>query len=90
MKNATEQGYWIAYNTIICKSDRYWKLIEKTPVDRMLLETDAPWCSPFPNEKKNFPWNIQESAKKIAEILGMTQEDILKKTEENTMKAYHL
>ncbi len=86
--NAAEQGYWIAYNTVICKSKRYLPMIEKTPLGRMLLETDAPWCSPFPEEKDNFPWNVRESANKIAEILSLTQEDVLKKTEENTRRAY--
>ncbi len=88
LKDTLELGYWIAYNTVICKSKRYVALIEKTPVESMLLETDAPWCSPFGNEINNVPWNIHESAKKIAEILDMTKEDVLKRTEENARKAY--
>ena len=92
INDATELGYWIAYNTVICKSKRYASLIEKTPPERMLLETDAPWCSPFPEEKglENVPWNICESAKKIAEILSLTQDEVLKRTEENTRKAYEI
>ena len=90
IKDAAEAGYWIAYNTVICKSKRYAALIEKTPIGSVLIETDAPWCSPFPDEKgqENVPWNIIESAKKIGEILGMTKDEVLIKTEENTRKAY--
>ncbi|MDI6721197.1 MAG: TatD family hydrolase [Candidatus Aenigmarchaeota archaeon] len=89
LKYALELDYWIAYNTIICKSKRYAKLIEKTPLDKILLETDAPWCTPF-SEGTNVPWNIHESAKKIGEILSLTKEEVLVQTEENTKKAYGL
>ncbi|MBI2172645.1 MAG: TatD family hydrolase [Candidatus Aenigmarchaeota archaeon] len=92
LKDALELGYWIAYNTVICKSKKYEMLIQKTPIGSVLLETDAPWCSPFPDEKgqENVPWNIHESAKKIGGILGMPKEDVLKKTEENARKAYRI
>ncbi|MBI2579683.1 MAG: TatD family hydrolase [Candidatus Aenigmarchaeota archaeon] len=88
LKDALESGYWIAYNTVICKSKKYAPLIEKTPLESILLETDAPWCSPFGNEKDNVPWNIIESAKKIGGILGMAKDEVLKRTEENARKAY--
>ena len=59
------------------------------PLDRLLLETDAPYLSPVPYRgKRNDSSNIIYTAQKIAEIRGMSVTDILKFTKENACKLY--
>ena len=58
----------------------------------MLLETDAPWLSPYKDAAKlhlnNVPWNISESAKVIGKIKGIGAEEVLRITESNARKAF--
>ncbi len=51
LKECLERGYWISYNTIAVRSKSFRKLIKKTPIDKLLLETDAPWCDPRPRQE---------------------------------------
>jgi TatD DNase family protein len=90
LKHALEKGYWISYATNICKTEKHMKLIKETPLEKMLLETDSPWLHPSKKELINRPWNIEYSAKRIAEIKKIPAEEILKKTEENARKVFRL
>ena len=65
------------------------EVAKEVPLDRLLLETDAPYLSPVPNRgKRNDSSNIIHTARKIAEIRGMSAEDILKITKENACRLY--
>ncbi len=90
LKYALEQNYWISFATIIARSDKHKRLASKTPVENMLLETDAPWLDPDSRELVNRPWKIERSAEIIAGIKETTKEDILKITAENAIKAFDL
>ena len=59
------------------------------PLDRLLLETDAPYLSPVPYRgKRNDSSNIIYTAQKIAELRDMSVTDILKFTKENACRLY--
>ena len=93
LKTCLERGYWISFNTIACRSKSFRKLIERTPIDKMLLETDAPWCHPKPDvgkekELNNVPWNITYTAELIGRLTDRTKEEVLNITEKNAMKAF--
>lgn len=61
----------------------------EVPIDRLLLETDAPYLSPVPNRgKRNDSRNIVFVAEKIAEIRGMDTQELLNITAENTKRLY--
>lgn len=61
----------------------------QVPMDRLLLETDAPYLSPVPYRGKRCDSSlIIHTAAKIAEIRGMSVEDVLKFTKENACKFY--
>ena len=65
------------------------EVAREVPLDRMLLETDAPYLSPVPNRgKRNDSSNIIYTAKKIAEIRGMSVEEVLQITKENACRLY--
>ena len=85
---AIEQGYYISISTIIGRSSKHKRLAGKTPLEKLLLETDSPWLHPFEREEKNYPWNITESAKIIAEIKETKTEQVLMATEANARKIF--
>lgn len=61
------------------------------PLDRLLLETDAPYLSPVPfRGKRNQSDYIIYAANKIAEIRGMTAQEILNITAENAKSFYRI
>jgi TatD DNase family protein len=59
------------------------------PLDRLLLETDAPYLSPVPNRgKRNDSRNIAFTAQRIAEIRGMDAQELIDITTENAKRLY--
>lgn len=54
------------------------------PIDRLLIETDAPFLAPHPNRgKRNEPAYVKLVAEKIAEIRQISLEELCEKTTEN-------
>ncbi len=59
------------------------------PLDRLLLETDAPYLSPVPfRGKRNDSSHIAYTAQKIAEIRGMDAQKLIDLTTENAKRLY--
>lgn len=71
--------------TVTFKNNRKTvEMLPYVPLDRLLLETDAPYLSPEPNRgKRNNSANIKFVAQRVAEILGTDAENIFHKTSEN-------
>ena len=59
------------------------------PLDRIVLETDAPYLSPVPHRgKRNEPAFMVATAQKIAEILNVTTDEIASITTDNARKLF--
>lgn len=91
LRSALSKGYYISYATNIVKTKKHPRLAEKTPLDRMMLETDAPWLDPEASGTlTNKPWKILHSAKIIAEIKGISVEEVLQVTTKNAKEFFGL
>ena len=67
------------------------KVIEKVPLEDILLETDAPWLTPVPYRgKRNESSYLQVIAEKVASIKGCSVEEVARVTTENAMKLFSL
>ena len=67
------------------------EVVANMPLDRFLLETDAPYLTPVPYRSKiNHSAMIYWSAKTIAEIRGISTEEVLAHALENTKKLYNI
>ena len=63
------------------------QVIEETPIERLLLETDAPYLAPVPfRGKRNDSSLIPFIAEKIGDIKGISKEEVLKICRENALK----
>ena len=63
--------------------------VEYAPLDRLLLETDAPYMTPVPYRgKRNLSIYIENVVKKIAEIKNVTPEEVAEITTKNARFFY--
>lgn len=64
-------------------------LVNLAPLDRMLIETDSPFLSPEPlRGKPNSPENVKIVAEKVAEIKGVSIQEIAEATSKNAEKLF--
>ncbi len=89
LNKVIEESYYISYSTIICYSDYHKELVEQTPIENILTETDSPYLSPFKGQK-NEPAYVEETVKKIAEIKSLSPSKVDKKTERNVKKVFKI
>ena len=61
------------------------------PLDGVLVETDAPWLAPAPDRgKRNEPAFVIRTAQTLAELKGVTEEEIASATTKNFFKLFRL
>ena len=87
------RGWYIGFTGVLTfKNAR--KAVETAaaiPLDRIVLETDCPYMSPEPfRGKRNDPGRLYRMAEKLAEIRGLTVEEIHAITMENGKKLYRM
>ena len=76
-EEAESLGYLFSIPVAIMKNKTFRKLAKRIQLKSILTETDAPFLSPYEG-KRNEPSYIKESIKKIAEIKGITAEELEK------------
>lgn len=65
------------------------EVVENIPLDKLIIETDCPYMAPTPYRgKRNEPIYVEYVARKIAEIKGISYEEVVEVTNKNTRKAY--
>jgi len=67
------------------------EVAQKIPLDRLVIETDSPYLAPTPHRgKRNNPAYVGLVAQKIAEIRGMSFEEIAEITLNNAKKLFKI
>ena len=84
-------GFHLGFNGIITFARQYDEVVVHTPLERILLETDAPYLTPEPYRgKRNEPAYVLEVAKKVAELKGISTEEVIEVTTQNTMNLFKI
>ncbi|HEX8974193.1 MAG TPA: TatD family hydrolase [Patescibacteria group bacterium] len=80
-----ELGFKIGLNGIITYGESYDRLIKEIDLGNIVIETDCPYLTPRPLEKgkRNEPLFVSHVAQKIADVKGISVEDVAKVTTEN-------
>lgn len=65
------------------------EVVVDIPLDRLLIETDCPYLTPHPHRgKRNEPGYVSLVAEQIAELRGISYEELAVKTTENAKKLF--
>ena len=84
-------GLIISFTGLITFSQRWDELIRKVPLEKIMIETDSPYMTPEPYRgKRNEPVLVKYVAQRIAEIRGVTVEQIGEVTTANAKRMFKL
>ncbi|MEK7339331.1 MAG: TatD family hydrolase [Candidatus Rhabdochlamydia sp.] len=85
-KKALELGWHLSISGIVTfkKSQALQEIVKYVPLERLFIETDAPYLAPVPYRGKvNEPGFLPETAKMIAYLKQISVEEVAKTTKEN-------
>jgi TatD DNase family protein len=91
-----DNGWHVSINAILLKSKKHKKVARDMPMDRLMLETDAPWLAPDgwspdgKQTKRNDSRAIKQVAEKIAEVKKLKFEDVWHDCGKNTVRFFKL
>lgn len=84
-------GFMISFTGIITFTDQYDEVVRTVPLEKILIETDAPFLAPVPHRGgRNSPEYVEYVARRIAEIKGVSSEEVTRITTENAMRLFGL
>lgn len=92
-KEVLKLGGYISFaGTLTFKNAKSLTEVAKiVPLDKILIETDAPYLSPEPNRgKRNEPANVKYTAQKLADIKEISIEKMSEIVLENTKRIYNI
>src|SRR3989338_968410 len=76
-----ELDFSISFTGVITFVKDWNEVIKIAPLEKIMVETDAPYVPPFPyREKRTEPLYVEEAAKKIAELKGVSFEEVARQT----------
>ncbi|MFC1673278.1 TatD family hydrolase [Pseudomonadota bacterium] len=90
-KQAVDMGLYISVSGIITfkKADELRQAVSTVGLDRLLVETDAPYLAPLPHRgKPNEPAYTRLTAEKLAEIKGVSFDELALATTNNFFKLF--
>jgi TatD DNase family protein len=87
-----EMGFVISVGGVITyKNSLMSKMVAEVPLDKVLLETDAPFLTPHPNRgKRNSPGYIPLICRKLAELKQVSEAEVEKVTDRTCQKLFKL
>ncbi len=97
LQRVLKNGWMISINTLLLRSKGLNKIVRDSPLEQLMLETDAPWLAvgengviKRPNEKRNLPIAVKLVAQKIAQIKKLPLEQVDKATTENAKRFFNI
>ena len=92
-KRALDMGFLISFagNITFPKAQQIRDSAKQVPMNRTLIETDSPFLAPVPYRgKRNEPAYVKQVARQLAELRGLTTEEIAAQTSQNFCRFFSL
>lgn len=90
---ALAMGFYISFSGIVTfkNAKQIKEVAQRVPLERILIETDAPYLAPAPHRGKlNQPAYVRHVAEEIAALRGISMEETGRCTTENFMRLFKL
>jgi len=90
---ALAMGFYISFSGIVTfkNAKQIKEVAQRVPLERILIETDAPYLAPVPHRGKlNQPAYVKHVAEEIAMLRGLSLNEVGDQTTENFMKLFNL
>jgi len=90
-KQALDLGFYISFSGIVTfkSATNVQEVARKTPLDRILVETDSPYLAPVPHRgKTNEPALVHHTAQFVADLRGISLEELASATTENFFRLF--
>lgn len=90
-QNALEEGFYISFSGIVTfnKSKELQDIAKTIPLERILVETDAPFLAPTPHRgKTNEPAFVKHTGKFLADLLNLDEETISTHSKNNFFQLF--
>jgi TatD DNase family protein len=90
-RRGVELGLYVSFSGVLTfnKSDELRAVAAGVPLDRLLVETDAPYLAPMPMRgKRNEPSYVRHTASVLAKVKGITDAEIARATTENFFRLF--
>jgi len=84
-------GFYISLAGILTfkNATELQETVTRLPIDRLLVETDSPYLAPIPKRgKRNEPSYVTYTARKIAELKGLSETDVAAATTDNFFRLF--
>ncbi len=92
--NILQRGYYLSFTGVVTfkNGDALREIARDTPLDRLLLETDAPYLSPEPlrRQKINEPSLLPHTAAVVADLHGIDVAELSAVTDANARRLLHI
>lgn len=92
-KSAMDLGFYISFSGIVTFKNAadLAQVAKKIPMERMLIETDAPYLAPVPKRgKENQPAYVRHTAEFLADLKGMELEEFANTTTDNFLNLFKI
>ncbi len=86
------EGFYIGINGIVTfKNSNLREVLKNCPIERIVLETDAPYLSPVPYRgKRNEPMHLRHINQSLADIYAIEYSDMAQITKTNATRLFDL
>ena len=90
-ETALEIGFHVSFSGILTfkKAEEVRAVARDVPVDRLLVETDAPYLAPEPHRgRRNEPAHVVHTAARLADIKGLDEAELARVTTDNFFRLF--
>jgi len=92
-KKYLDLGYYISFSGIVTfkRSEELREAAKKIPKDKILIETDSPYLAPVPHRgKPNEPSYVKHVAETVADVRGISFEEVAELTKANAERLFRI
>ncbi len=84
-------GFYLGIGGVVSfkNAKKIKEVVQMAPMERILLETDSPYLAPVPYRgKRNSSLYLPYVVREIAEIKGISEEEVIEMTEKNAVRLF--